>query len=135
MPWHSTFDLKEISLRGSPKRRLLLIDACKEAVVKYIKPVKDGATRWNSNEMMLRIFLQLLQVIKMFVVMEDFSSAEDKSEWYRRLNPYSRSVCTTIKTYFSFFHNLCSMSSNIIIESSAYYFLCASNMLTNKQVY
>jgi hypothetical protein len=75
-----------ISLRGSPKRRLLLIDACKKSEIKYIKPVKDGATRWNSNEMMIRIFFQLLPAIMIFDANEGFSSADDKSEWYRRLH-------------------------------------------------
>ena len=55
---------------------------------------------------MLRIFLQLLQVIKKFDVMEGFSSAEDKSEWYSRLSraeayvPLLKNILPFLTTFF-----------------------------------
>ena len=74
-----------VSLRGSPKRRLLLIQACAAALIKYLKPQMNGATRWNSNEMMVRRFLKLRPALEHFSVNEAFDKQDDRGKWYCQL--------------------------------------------------
>jgi hypothetical protein len=63
-------------LRGSTKRKQILVECCKEASIDYRKPQLDGATRWNSKEVLLNRFIYLKPAIEKIPVPNIFEKED-----------------------------------------------------------
>jgi len=74
-----------VLLRASPKRKTLLMAACTSASVKYLAPILDVITRWNSKEAMVTRFEHLFPALTHIVVNEAFDKPADRLKWNNSL--------------------------------------------------
>lgn len=55
-------------VRSSPQRQEKFKNVCESARIKYLKPILDVATRWNSTHNLLEVSIRLKEAIKKIVL-------------------------------------------------------------------
>ena len=70
-----------VLLKASPKRKSLLVEACAAVLIKFLAPILDIITRWNSKEAMISRMIYLFPAVSRISAQEAFSKASDRAKW------------------------------------------------------
>lgn len=70
-----------VLLKASPKRKSLLVAACAALNMKFLAPVLDVITRWNSKEAMISRMLYLYPAVSRILAQEAFAKPSDRAKW------------------------------------------------------
>ena len=70
-----------VLLKASPKRKSLLVAACAALDMKFLAPILDVITRWNSKEAMISRMIYLYPAVSRISAQEAFSRPSDRAKW------------------------------------------------------
>ena len=70
-----------VLLKASPKRKSLLVAACASLDMKFLAPILDVITRWNSKEAMISRMMYLYPAVSRISAQEAFSKPSDRAKW------------------------------------------------------